>query len=90
MPPLTARQQAEFHSRGFLVVPGVFSAGDLEPLQHELTAVIDSVAGDAARDAPFDERLGRLWLDDPDGFGSEAMGAVQKAVGSASGSVAGA
>ena len=69
---LTDQELDFFHSEGYLMVPEVFSEGDLEPLREEFTEVIHQTAiqlhasGKLSRlyeEEPFERRLPRIFAE---------------------------
>ena len=73
--PLTDAQVAQFHAQGYVMVPDIFTAEDLEPLRQEIAGLIDEEAQklahegmitDLHQDASFETKLTRLLADYPE------------------------
>ncbi|MDB6127098.1 MAG: phytanoyl-CoA dioxygenase family protein [Verrucomicrobia bacterium] len=75
MPRLTSQHVGFFHEEGYLIVPDVFPASDLDPLRAALHAEINRVArdfqgsgklGDRHEELGFDRQLAAIQRDNPE------------------------
>lgn len=79
MQGLSARELEFFHEEGFLMLPQVYAAADLQPLRDELSEVLQREAlrlssagklGNLYEEEPFERRLSRIYAEAPEIVGA--------------------